>query len=345
VNKPVRKIEFLPQVTFMITAHNEDKKIEEKLINTLTLNYPKEKLQILVASDCSTDRTNDIVKKYRHKGVELLEVKERKGKEYAQKEAIKLSKGDIIVFSDVGTILETDGIKEIVFNFADPLVGCVSSEDKIIKKEGETSGEGIYVRYEMWLRRLESRVNSLVGLSGSFFAARKTVCYDFCGDSDFTTVLNSVRMRLRGISDADSIGYYCDLSEEKQEFNRKVRTVLRGLMVFFNHLEFLNVFKYGLFTYQYVCHKLLRWIVPFFMIIALFANLVLAFTSTFYLITYLIQIVFYVTGFYSWSKHSQVKNKILKVPRYFILVNTAIVIAWIKFIRGHRVITWTPSER
>ena len=118
-------------------------------------------------------------KVYIGSGIELLPIPVRGGKENAQKEALKIAKGDVIVFTDVATMLEPSGIERIVSNFADPTVGCVSSEDRLLGRDGNPSGEGFYVRFEMLLRRLESRVNSLVGLSGSFFAARKSVCRDF----------------------------------------------------------------------------------------------------------------------------------------------------------------------
>ncbi len=249
-----------PTVTLIITAFNEEKRIREKLENSLQLDYPSGKLQIMVASDGSVDQTNELVRSYDDKGVELLEVLSRGGKENAQKEAVAHARGEIVVFSDVATILEPQGLIEIVSNFADPSVGCVSSEDRLIGQDGKPSGEGFYVRYEMWLRRLESQVNSLVGLSGSFFAARKEVCQDFSGDvqSDFRTLLSSMKMGLRGVSDPKAVGCYLDIADEKREFERKVRTVLRGQTVFFNHLEFLNIFRYGLFSYQFFCHKLMR---------------------------------------------------------------------------------------
>ena len=149
-------------------------------------------MQIIVASDGSTDATNEIVREYRDRGIELLDVKDRKGKENAQKEAIKIARGDIVVFSDVATVIDTSGVSEIVANFADPAVGCVSSEDKMLEDEScAPGGEGAYVKYEMWLRGLECAVNSVVGLSGSFFAARREVCLDFSPkmQSDFRTLL------------------------------------------------------------------------------------------------------------------------------------------------------------
>lgn len=345
--KNVQKKPFYPDVTFIITAFNEEKRIQNKLENTLALSYPRDKLQIIVASDGSTDSTNEIAGDYKEKGIELLKVTERKGKENAQKEAVKHARGDILVFSDVATQLDPGGLKEIVFNFADPSVGCVSSEDRLLGKNGKPGGEGFYVRYEMWLRRLESSVNSLVGLSGSFFAAKKEVCQDFSSEmqSDFRTVLNSMKLGLRGVSDPKALGYYPDVSDEKSEFDRKVRTVLRGLTVFFRHLEFLNPFRYGLFSYQYFCHKLLRWLVPVFLFIALLTNFILATTSSLYYILLLCQSAFYAIAVWRWQRETAPSNTLLKIPMYFLAVNASIFVAWWRYLRGQRVVMWTPSER
>jgi len=171
--KIVKKANLFPDVTMIITAYNEERRIKDKLDNTLALEYPGDKLQILVASDGSTDQTNAIVKEYEKNNIELLTIKKRRGKENAQKEAVEKAKGEVIIFSDVATLLDRGGLKEIVSNFGDCSVGCVSSEDRLIGRDGKPSGEGFYVRYEMWLRRLESKVNSLVGLSGSFLLPEK----------------------------------------------------------------------------------------------------------------------------------------------------------------------------
>jgi glycosyltransferase involved in cell wall biosynthesis len=343
----VRKENIEPPVSLIITACNEERRIREKLENTVALEYPRDKLQIIVASDGSTDGTNDIVNGYREIGVELLAFPERRGKESAQKDAVQYATGDIIVFSDVSTRLNPDGLKQILSNFADSSVGCVSSVDRLIGRDGKPCGEGFYVRYEMWLRDLESKINSLVGLSGSFFAARKEVCRDFSGEmqSDFRTVLNSVRIGLRGISDSDSIGFYQDISDGKREFDRKVRTVLRGLTVFFGNLEFLNIFHYGFFSYQYFCHKLLRWLVPLFLLTALVVNLVLSFNSMVFLSFLLGQILFYGVAFGSMLTRVPPANAALKIPLYFVTVNMAIIIAWWRYLRGKRMVMWAPSER
>src|SRR5262245_22842289 len=175
----VEKADISPSVTFIITAHNEEKRIADKLENTLKLAYPHSKLEILVASDCSTDRTDEIVKSYGDRGIQLVRASVRKGKEAAQSLAVAVAKGEILVFSDVATILPERAMSNIVKNFHDRTVGCVSSVDRFVDQHGRASGEGGYVKYEMYLRALETRVNSLVGLSGSFFAARREVCQDW----------------------------------------------------------------------------------------------------------------------------------------------------------------------
>lgn len=344
---PVVKSEIFPYVTLIITAFNEAKRITEKLENTLCVDYPKDKIQILVASDGSTDETNSIVRQYESKGVELFEVKNRGGKENTQKEAVKIARGEIIVFSDVATMIDSEGIREIVSNFADPSVGCVSSEDRLLGKDGKPCGEGAYVRYEMWLRRLESRVYSLVGLSGSFFAARKEVCQDFSGDmqSDFRTLLSSMKLGYRGVSDPAALGYYLDIADGGKEFERKVRTVIRGLTVFFYNLEFLNIFKFGIFSYQYFCHKLLRWMVPVFLILALVSNILIAKNSMFYQCVLACQLLFYFFGYLGISGRVTFSNSLLKIPMYFITVNFAILIAWKRYLTGQRIVMWKPSER
>lgn len=346
-NRRVAKKPFTPFVTLIITAYNEEKRIRQKLENTLNLNYPRDKLDIIVCSDGSNDLTNHIAAQYTKDGVQLLAFDEKRGKEYAQKDALERAKGDVIVFSDVATKLDPGGLQEIVSNFADPTIGCVSSEDQLIDLTGKPVGEGMYVRYEMWLRRLESKVNSLVGLSGSFFAARKDVCRDFSDDmqSDFRTVLNSMKMGLRGISDSDAIGYYLNVSNEKREFDRKVRTVLRGLNVFFRHLELLNFIKYGLFSYQLFCHKLLRWFVPLFLFIALLSNVALAGESLIYFILMIGQFLFYGIAVWGNMKNVQPGNIFLKIPLYFFTVNAAIMVAWWQYLMGKRVVMWEPSER
>jgi glycosyltransferase involved in cell wall biosynthesis len=344
-NRPVRKGNVYFRVSFIITAYNEEKRIGEKIENTLKQNYPGEKLEIIVASDCSADGTDMIVKSYESQGVKLVRATERKGKENAQKFAVDIASGEILIFSDVATFLKSDGVLNIVKNFNDSTVGCVSSIDRFIDKDGNISGEGAYVTYEMMLRKLESRVNTLVGLSGSFFAARKDVCHPWATDlqSDFNTLINAIKKGYRGVSDSESIGYYPDLSDEKKEFFRKVRTVVRGIRVFMKSFTMLNPFQYGLFSWQFISHKLCRWIVPFALLFALLSNALIVGFSNYYLYFFVLQTFFYIAAILGLCTHSKIL--ILKIPLFFVMVNLSILLAWYKILKGEYFIKWEPSIR
>jgi cellulose synthase/poly-beta-1,6-N-acetylglucosamine synthase-like glycosyltransferase len=345
--KPVRKGNITPAVTFIIAAFNEERRIEEKIRNTLELEYPRDSLEIMVASDNSADATDEIVRLFEGKGVKLIRAEERRGKEYAQMLAVRKAGGEILVFSDVATSLVADGLRTIVSNFNDPTVGCVSSVDRFIDGEGKLSGEGFYVKYEMFLRELETNANSLVGLSGSFFAARKEVCDKWSPDlqSDFNTLLNSVKRGMRGVSDSSSIGYYRNIIDPKKEFERKVRTVLRGISVFMQSLPLVNVFKYGFFSWQLISHKLCRWLVPFFALVMLISNAVLIFRGGTFLIFFMLQGFFYAFAIIGEATHLFKNRTILRIPSFFLLVNLSILVAWCRYIKGERLVKWTPSER
>lgn len=343
----VRRSDFLPAVTYIVTVHNEERRINAKLLNTLELDYPRDRLEIVVASDGSTDKTNEIVKSHISDGVKLLEVSGRGGKENAQRCAVMSASGSILVFSDVATVMEANGLRRLTSNFADPTIGCVSSEDRVLGRDGKPSGEGLYIKYEMWLRSLESKVNSLVGLSGSLFAARKEVCQDFSSEmqSDFRTVLSSIKLGLRGISDPLAFGIYQDTADPKREWDRKVRTVVRGLTVFFRHLDLINPVRYGLFAYQLACHKLLRWLVPIFLLIAFFSNILLVQSGRVYLCLMVAQVLFYVIAVLGLRNPKLQRAVLVKVAAFFVAVNASIGLAWIRYLRGDRIVTWSPTRR
>ncbi len=345
-SRPVLKGKIILQVSFIITAHNEEKRIQEKIENTLLQDYPKDKLQIIVASDCSSDRTDEIVISFADKGVQLVRAPERKGKEAAQKLALEGATGDILIFSDVATILPSSGVVNMVKSFCDPTVGCVSSVDKIITSEGKAGGESAYVKYEMLLRQLETRVNTLVGLSGSFFAARREVCKNWQPElqSDFNTLLNAIRLGLRGVSDPESVGYYKMIDDEAKEYERKVRTVLRGIAVFMQSLPMLNPFRYGLFSWQLVSHKLCRWLVPFAMIVLLLSNAALI-RAPFYQCLFILQCIGYGIALQTILTKRFPEKSFLKLPAFFVLVNLSILNAWCRYIKGERIVRWNPSQR
>jgi glycosyltransferase involved in cell wall biosynthesis len=331
-----------PRVSFIITAHNEAAAIRRKIENTLDQEYPADRLEIIVASDSSTDGTDSIVASFGGR-LRLVRSPQRRGKEAAQQLAVAAASGDILIFSDVATTLARDGVSTMVENFADPTVGCVSSIDRFVDADGRVSGEGAYVRYEMWLRGLETRTNSLVGLSGSFFGARREVCQRWAPDrqSDFNTLLNAIDMGLRGVLDVRTAGYYTNIADERREFHRKVRTVVRSLHVLGANRRLLNPWRYGFFAWQLASHKLCRWLVPFAMIAAVVTNAALTRRSPTYLTLFLGQSAFYAAAIGGlW-----IRSSFLRIPAYLCVANLGVLTAWLRFVRGERMTTWTPSAR
>jgi glycosyltransferase involved in cell wall biosynthesis len=335
------------KVSVIITAHNEEKLIAKKLENTLSQDFPRERLEVLVASDFSTDSTDAIVGRYAHRGVLLVRPDRRGGKEYAQTLAVARATGDVIVFSDVGTELDVSGISQIASNFSDQSVGCVSSRDVFITPGQRVSGEGLYVRYEMFVRRLESYVNSLVGLSGSFFAARADVCAQIRSDtqSDFQTLLNAVRLGYRGIIDPAAVGYYRELVAPHNELRRKMRTVLRGITTLMNNADLLNPLKNGLFSFQICSHKLLRWLVPLFLLLMLISSAAGSAESAFLALMFLLQLAGYALALTTSLSRKLSRFGPMQLIRYALISNLGILLAWLKYFQGERIVYWEPSKR
>jgi cellulose synthase/poly-beta-1,6-N-acetylglucosamine synthase-like glycosyltransferase len=336
-----------PKISLIIAAYNEERRICDKLENTLAIDYPRGRCEIIVASDQSDDGTDEIVRSYADQGVKLSRTGSGKGKEIAQKAAIGLAAGDILVFSDAATMIEPDAIQRLMRYFEDPSIGAVSSEDRFVTPDGRVGGEGMYVRYEMWLRRLESQRAGLVGLSGSFFAARRDVCenWDTGVPSDFNTALNCARKGLVAVTAPDVHGYYKDISDPAREYARKRRTVLRGMMALFKLPELMNPLRYGMFAFQVISHKIARWLVPFFLPLLLVTSITEARGHWFYGVALVLQVFFYALVALGHWWPSTRQQGIVRIPYYFIQANVAIAHAWIDYLLGRRVTSWTPSER
>ena len=340
--RTTRRRPHTPMVSFIITAHNEGPRIAQKIENTLRQDYPASRCEIIIASDSSTDETDAIAAAFAPR-IQLVRAARRGGKEAAQRLAIEAASGEVLIFSDVATALAPTAVRTMAGNFADPTVGCVSSLDRFVDSHGRAAGEGAYVRYEMWLRTLETRANSLVGLSGSFFAARRDVCARWASNrqSDFSTLLRAVELGYRGVLDPESVGYYHSIDDPDREFSRKVRTVVRGLAVLAANLRMLNPWRFGLFAWQLASHKLCRWLVPFAMIVALATSAILASASPLYLGLCAAQVTFYgaaLAGIFRPSPR-------LRIPSFFVAANVAVLVAWCRFACGERMVTWHPSQR
>jgi cellulose synthase/poly-beta-1,6-N-acetylglucosamine synthase-like glycosyltransferase len=333
-----------PSVTIIIPAHNEEAVIARKLENTQAIEYPGE-LKILIVSDGSTDATVDIVQQAASSDsrIVLYELEERRGKAQALNHAIKTVATDLIVFSDASIILEQDSLWNIVQPFADPKIGCVSGED-IIEGGG---GEGLYGKYELFLRDRESRVGSIVGASGSFYAQRTHLVTPFEEGlaPDFLSVMNTVESGYRVISYPPAVGYMSAVESHKDEFQRKIRTLIRGMTALFRKADMLNPLKYPMFSLFLWSHKLMRWLVPFFLIGMLISNLFMT-AEVFYMLIMFLQLAFYSLALLGYLEFKSLSNTLPgKIALYFTGVNVAILVAWIRYVSGVRQEIWTPSKR
>jgi cellulose synthase/poly-beta-1,6-N-acetylglucosamine synthase-like glycosyltransferase len=337
----------LPKLSLIITAYNEKQRIREKLENAISLSYEPSRFEIIVASDCSDDGTDDIVREFSGRGVKLARSGERLGKENAQRTAIEQAAGDILVFSDVATQIPEDALQRLAAYFQWPEVGAVSSEDRFISQDGTIAGEGAYVKYEMWLRKMESKLAGLVGLSGSFFAARKEVCqqWDIHSPSDFNTALNSARLGYKAVTAPDVLGYYRDLKDPSKEYARKIRTVIRGMTSLARHPDVLNPFKFGLFAFQVISHKLMRWLVPWFLVALLAVNIALIGEGAIYALALLAQAIFYGLAAAAHFSTPLRSSGPIRILYFFVQVNAAIFDASWRFLSGTRMTVWSPSAR
>ena len=345
--KPVKRDDITPSVSLIITAYNEESSIAEKIENSLSLDYPNDKLEIIVVSDGSNDGTTEIISRYAERGIKLIDIPERIGKHNAQERGIEQVRCEIIVFTDAATHLETDAVRKIVRSFSDPGIGCVSGMDRIDVYGHPSRGEGTYIYYEMKLRAHESEVSSLIGVSGSFYAVRKELCKTWYGhmSNDFYMPIVARMKDYRSVLDREAIGSYSVKIETEKEFKRKVRTVVHGLDVMFSFWRIMNPFKYGLFSIQMISHKLFRWLAPLFLILCFVLNFALAGAGLLYQIILAFQILSCLTAAAALAIRGLDHNWFFRIPSFFAMVNLSILVAWIKFIGGERYITWERTKR
>lgn len=333
------------RVSLIIACRNEAGRLRQKIENALESDHAG--LEILVASDASDDGSDDIVREYSSRGVRLVRSPVRLGKEHAQGLAIQESQGDLLVFSDAGTDIPPRSISRLVELFDDPGIGAISSEDTFLAADGRIAGEGAYVRYEMWLRLLESQRAGLVGLSGSFFAIRREVAdaWDVSIPSDFACALNAVRKGLVSVSTSEVRGIYRDIKDPKREFGRKVRTGIRGMSAVFRVAEVLNPLRYGWFSFQVWSHKVMRWAVPWFLLGVVVATLVLAADHRGFRVLLLLETagILVLLGIH-WQPGLR-GITVLRIAYYFAQTNLALAVAATKFMAGRRVTVWEPSVR
>ncbi|MBP3552730.1 MAG: glycosyltransferase family 2 protein [Bacteroidaceae bacterium] len=322
----------LPEVTLLVAAYNEEAVVKEKMENSLALDYPAQKLHFLWVTDGSTDQTNILLEHYGR--VKILYQSERQGKTAALNRAMDYVETPIVVYTDANTMVNRNAIREIVSCFQDNKVGCVAGEKRIIVKDKDNAaggGEGLYWKYESTLKRLDGRLYSAMGAAGELFAIRTELFEKMDTDTLLDDFILSMRIVKRGYKIAYCAEAYAiesgsaDMAEEEK---RKVRIAAGGLQSIWRLRELLNIFKYGIVSFQYVSHRVLRWSVTPVALFALFPlNVWLAINSASssscgYGVLLIAQILFYLAAYWGYAlSKRQIKNKFLYVPYYFVFMN------------------------
>jgi cellulose synthase/poly-beta-1,6-N-acetylglucosamine synthase-like glycosyltransferase len=342
-----RRAEFLPDVTILITAYNEERDIRRKLENTLQIDYPKEKLEILVASDGSTDATDEIVREFSNCGVRLFRQEGRAGKTFTQNKAVEQARGEIILFSDATTDYRPDVLRKMLPNFADESIGCVAGKLIYVDDSKSTVGKGAksYWNYETFLKESESGACSLIGASGCLYAVRKSVYQPMYAEacSDFLICTIVFRQGLRSVYEPEAVCTEETNRQANKEMRMRVRVISQTLTDLWRNRDMLNPLKSGFYAVQLVSHKVLRYAVPIFLFLILFSSAVLAAHSVFYALLFALQAAFYLTALVAWLlERSGVKTGVAAMPLYFVLANVASVVAFYKFLRGERYARWEP---
>jgi len=346
--RPVVQDEIAPSISVIITAYNEEKGIRAKLENTIALHYPKEKLEIIVASDCSSDQTEDIVRSFESSGVKLHRCSERLGKTVAQRAAVRESTGEILVLSDATTIYRIDALERIVKNFADPGVGCVAGQ-LIYSQDGGDIDRNCksYWSFEKLLKQSESSVGTLIGVSGCLYAVRRNCFSNLAPDmiDDFVVATETYLKGLRSVYEPEAVAIETANSRSRDEFRMRVRVIEQTLRALFKYRSVLDPFRHSLFAFQLISHKVLRYAVPFLLIFTLILSTVLIHGPLLYKLLLAAQVIFYLLALAGLCA-DRLGRKLgpLSIPYYFVLVNAAVIAASYKFCRGDAQIIWTPQR-
>ena len=347
--KPVRRKPYEPKVSVVISAFNEEKWIEQKLLNLLELSYPESRLEILVGSDGASDRTDEIISKFRSTRIRFFRFVENFGKPHVLSALVREAGGEIVVFTDSRQELEHGAIRALAANFQDPKVGCVSGE-LYFKASSAGSigsvGEGMdaYWRYEKFLRKRESEIGSMLGATGAIYAIRKSLFperlpADILVD-DMYIPLAIISNGYRAIFESEARAYDRVSERSAEEFKRKVRTLAGNYQIFMHFPKLFIPFKSPI-AWQLFSHKFLRLVVPFFLLGIFFLNLFLL-SQPFYLFSFVLQVLFYSLAAYEarQSQSRSSKKGIGYIPFMFCLLNYSALMAFIRFVKGKQKITW-----
>jgi len=340
----------LPAVTMIVAAYNEEGVIGEKIANTLSLDYPQELLEIVIASDGSSDRTCEIVLEFANNGVVLRPYEGRIGKTACLNRALPLAAGRIVVFSDANSNYDRGALNALLRPFQDSTVGFVTGWTRYGSSENMAAADslGIYSKLELMTKELESRLGSCIGADGAIFAIRKELYlplkdYDI---NDFVVPLSINQQGYRGVLEREAVCFEKGAGSAKGEFQRQVRIASRTIRAIMNYRQLLNPFSYGLLSFELFSHKVCRFLVPLFMVTLLISNMLLAQRGGFYLLALIAQGIFYVAaGTASFVPKGKILSRMTEAARTFVVVNAAIALAWVKYLQGETYTTWSPTKR
>ena len=349
LRRNVRKSALEPEVTVIISAHNEEDSIAQTLENKLCQDYPKNKLRMIVVSDGSTDRTDRIVENFNDRGVRLIRQEPRAGKTAAINKAVAEAEGEILVFSDANSLYSVDALRKIIGNFADPEVGYVTGKMIYTNPNGDTIGDGCttYMRYENFLRSAETRIGSVVGVDGGIDAVRKSLYRPMTPDQlpDFVLPLSIIEQGYRVVYEPQALLKEPALQESGDEYRMRVRVALRSFWALKDKRHVLSIKRYKLYAWQLWSHKVLRYLSFIFMLIAFVSNLLLLSNGNLYRLVFVLQAGAYLGVLMSpYFEKMGYKIRILYLLRYFVLLNLAAAHAFVNFLQGRKLVMWTPRK-
>ncbi|ASZ13148.1 glycosyltransferase family 2 protein [Chitinophaga pendula] len=341
---------FLPDVTLLIAAYNEEDFIAEKIHNSLALEYPEHKLQIVIVTDGSTDNTNNIIRQYPR--VQLLHDPQRNGKAAAVNRAMQYINTPFVVCCDANTVLNREAVYHLVQHFANDNVGAVAGEKKVIAADTEGQGEGMYWKYESLLKKWDAELYSVMGAAGELFAIRTSLYEPISPDTILDDFMISFHINMKGkkvMYEPKAYAMESSSASLTEEHKRKVRISAGGFQSILRLLPLLNFFRYPRITWQYVSHRVLRWtLAPLSLPLTLIANILLVIGRAGYIydILLVLQAGFYAAAFagYTLAKR-QVKNKYLYIAFYFLFMNMAVFQGFARFIRKRQSGVWERSQR
>jgi cellulose synthase/poly-beta-1,6-N-acetylglucosamine synthase-like glycosyltransferase len=345
--RPVRKGSGTPTVTIVIAARNEAACIRDTLANKLALDYPRNRMDVIVVSDASNDGTDDLVREFAAQGVRLIRQPERLGKSAALNLGVGAATGEIIVFSDANSLYEPSTLKALVRSFEDESVGYVTGKMIYVDPDGSLTGDGCsaYMRYENVLRGWETRLGSIVGVDGGVDAIRRALYAPLRPDAlpDFALPLDVVRRGLRVVYEPSAVLRERSVTNPRDEYRMRVRVALRALWAIRERPDLLNPIRHGLFAWQMLSHKILRY-AAFVPLLLLFAvNGALALDSPFYRALFWLQCAGYaaaLAGFLLSGRRSL--PAVVALPYYFVLIQAASCHAMLKLLAGRKITVWNP---